>query len=76
MILYSVFIISCSLAQPDSCTKEYVGDVPTPTPIGCLMGAQSYMRKWIEDHHGIRRFIKLKCVDHRRKSHEMGRNQA
>lgn len=75
-IAYSIFILSCSATQPDNCTQQYIGDIETPTPIGCLMGAQPFMRKWVEDHAGIRIFQRLRCVDSRRKDFELGRNQA
>jgi hypothetical protein len=76
IIYYSIFILSCSVNNPANCDKTYIGDIETPTPIGCLMGAQPHMRKWIEDHAGIRIFRNLKCVDSRRKDFEMGRDQA
>ena len=76
VIYYSIFVLSCSMNQPDNCTKQYLGDIETPTPIGCLMGAQPLMRKWIEDHQGNRIFKNLRCVDSRRKDFEMGRDQA
>lgn len=76
IIAYSVFVLSCSSAQPDNCTRQYLGDIQTPTPIGCLMAAQPALRKWIEDYGGLRVFKALRCVDSRRKWHEMGRDQA
>lgn len=76
IIKYAVFILSCSVNNPDNCTKEYVGEIITPTPIGCLMASQSFQRQWIEDHAGIRTFKRLTCVDSRRKAFEMGRDQA
>lgn len=76
-MLYAVFITSCLMSNPTECKKEYVGDVRTPTPIGCLMGGQSYLREWIEKNaHRKIIFKSLKCVDIRRKDFEMGRDQA
>ncbi|MEQ1950888.1 hypothetical protein [Mesorhizobium sp. CN2-181] len=80
-IKYAVFILSCSVSNPDNCSKEYVGDVVTPTPIGCIMGGQPFLRQWIGDHVGAdgkpaRTFKSLRCVDSRRKDFEMGRDQA
>lgn len=75
-LFYSVFVLSCAVSQPDNCTKQYLGDIETRTPMGCLMAAQPYLRKWIEDHQGVRIFRELRCVDSRRKDHEMGRDQA
>jgi hypothetical protein len=76
IIYYSIFILSCSVNQPANCDKQYLGDIETPTPVGCLTGAQPLMRKWVEDHAGVRTFKLLRCVDSRRKGFEMGRDQA
>ena len=75
IIYYSIFILSCSVNNPANCDKTYLADIETPTPMGCLMGAQVHMRKWIEDHAGVRIFIKLKCIDSSQKDVELGRNQ-